>query len=64
MTTFQVAMQQSASLGEEEKRRRLHQVYSYILGLRLKKFAGGDKVEDFDPPTANGTLATKPDTQD
>ena len=63
MTTYQVSMQRSENLSEEERRRRLHQAYLFILSLRPKHNHDQEHPEDQAPLVASDTLTEEPKLQ-
>ena len=55
-TTFRVTERRPANLSEDERRRRLHLAYSYILSLRSEKATDPDQVEEPGPSIATDTM--------
>ena len=64
MTTYQVTMQRSETLSDEERRRRLHQAYLFILSLRPKKTLDQEQPSDQAPSATGDTSAEKLNPQD
>ena len=57
MSTYHVTMHRSATLSDEERRRRLHQAYLFILSLRPKKTDDQEQPEERVPPMASDAWA-------
>jgi hypothetical protein len=64
MTTYRVSMQRSKTLSDDERRRRLHQAYLYILSLRPKKTLDQEQPGDQASPAVGDTATEELNPQD